>query len=48
MREERKASPFFVERAFDEYARNTLLSYGWDENDVEKMMKIITKGGEAV
>ena len=34
-------------RDFDAYARKTLLSYGWDENDVEKMMKIIMKGGEA-
>lgn len=47
-REEFKATSNFDERQFEEYARKKLLSYGWDKNDVEKMMKIILKGGETV
>lgn len=47
-REASKVSSNFDERQFEEYARKTLLSYGWSENDVEKMMKIILKGGETV
>lgn len=43
-----KESSNYNERQFEEYARKTLLSYGWSENDVEKMMKIIMKGGDAV
>ena len=32
---------------FENYARKTLSGYGWSASDVDKMMRIILKGGES-
>lgn len=40
---EKRLQSELSKREFEKYARKTLLQYGWTEDNVEQMMKIINK-----